>query len=132
MINTGDTFWYKKQSRIIVVEDDELTARIIGKMLEALVYDVTLISNTVGACDKILDYNPEKIICNLVMPKVDGLNLLMCIRETKDLKTVKFIILSTGACDFNQNNAYALGANGGRLLSHHFVGIFRQAPFRQP
>ena len=59
MINTGDTFWYKKQSRIIVVEDDELTARIIGKMLEALVYDVTLISNTVGACGKILDYKPD-------------------------------------------------------------------------
>ena len=36
MINTGDTFWHKKQSRVIVVEDDELTAKIIGKMLEAL------------------------------------------------------------------------------------------------
>ena len=55
MINTGDTFWHKKQSRNIVVEDDELTARIIGKMLEALVYALTLTSNTVGACDKILD-----------------------------------------------------------------------------
>jgi len=42
-----------------VVEDDELTARIIGKMLEALVYAVTLISNTVGACGKILDYKPD-------------------------------------------------------------------------
>ena len=59
MINTGDTFWHKKQSRIIVVEDDELTARIIGKMLEALVYAVTLISNTVGACGKTLDYKPD-------------------------------------------------------------------------
>ena len=59
LINTGDTFWHKKQSRIIVAEGDELTARIIGKMLEALVYAVTLISNTVGACDKILDYNPD-------------------------------------------------------------------------
>ena len=66
------------------------------------------------------------------MPEVDGLNLLKCIRETKDLKTVKFIILSTGACGFNQNRAYALGANGGRLFPHHFVGIFRQAPFGQP
>ena len=35
------------------------------------------------------------------MLEVDGLNLLKCIRETKDLKTVKFIILSTGVCDFN-------------------------------
>ena len=52
----GDTFWQKKQSRNIVVEDDELTARIIGKMLEALVYAVTLTRNTVGAYDKILDY----------------------------------------------------------------------------
>ena len=59
MINTGDTFWHKKQSRNIVVEDDELTARTIGKMLEALVYAVTLTSNTVGACDKILDYKPD-------------------------------------------------------------------------
>ena len=59
MINTGDTFWQKKQSRNIVVEDDELTARIIWKMLEALVYALTLTSNTVGACDKILDYNPD-------------------------------------------------------------------------
>ena len=66
------------------------------------------------------------------MLEVDGLNLLKCIREAKDLKTVKFLILSTGVCDLNQNRAYALGANEGRLLPHHFVGIFRQAPFGQP
>jgi CheY-like chemotaxis protein len=97
---------------ILVIDDDSLTAEIIVKMLQPTGAKVSSTTNSVTAYEKILETRPDCIICDLMMPEVDGLNLLKRIRETEELKTVKFIMVTAKAYEFDQKRAFEFGANG--------------------
>ena len=99
-------------SKILVVDDDPLTATVIAKLLINSDYTVETTTDSGGAFEKILDFRPDCIICDLMMPEVDGLNLLKRIREYADLKDVIFIMVSAKAYDFDQKRAFEFGANG--------------------
>jgi len=97
---------------ILVIDDDSLTADIIVRMLQSTGAKVTATTNSVTAYEKILETRPDCIICDLMMPEVDGLNLLKRIRETEELKSVKFIMVTAKAYEFDQKRAFEFGANG--------------------
>lgn len=96
----------------MVIDDDTLTASVIDKILTHDGYSVTATTDPGGAFDKILEAKPDCIVCDLMMPEVDGLNLLKRIRETPELSDIKFIMVSAKAYDFDQKRAYEFGADG--------------------
>lgn len=96
----------------MVVDDDALTAKVIATLLGEAGYTVTSTTDSASAFDKIFEERPDCIICDLMMPDVDGLNLLKRIRETPDIKDLKFIMVSAKAYDFDQKRAYDFGADG--------------------
>ena len=96
----------------MVVDDDALMAEVIAKFLSAAGFDTTTTTDAAGAFDKIFEMRPDCIVCDLMMPEVDGLNLLKRIRETPDLEGVKFIMISAKAYDFDQKRAFEFGADG--------------------
>ena len=96
----------------MVVDDDHLSTTVITKLLANADYTVESTTDPSGAFEKIVDFGPDCIICDLMMPGVDGLNLLKRIREYADLKNVIFIMISAKAYDFDQKRAFEFGANG--------------------
>jgi phosphoribosyl 1,2-cyclic phosphodiesterase/ActR/RegA family two-component response regulator len=101
-----------QQQKVMVVDDDELTANVITQLLTHEGYTVTSTTDAGGAFDKILENRTDCIICDLMMPEVDGLNLLKRIRETPDINSVKFIMISAKAYEFDQKRAFEFGADG--------------------
>jgi phosphoribosyl 1,2-cyclic phosphodiesterase/CheY-like chemotaxis protein len=101
-----------EKSKIIVIDDDALTANVIAQLLDGFGAQITQTTDSASAYEKILEIQPDCIICDLMMPEVDGLNLLKRIRETPDLKTVKFIMVTAKAYEFDQKRAYEFGADG--------------------
>ncbi len=96
----------------MVIDDDALTANVIEQILSRDGYVVTKTNDAGGAFERILDTKPDCIICDLMMPEVDGLNLLKRIRDSEELKSTKFIMISAKAYDFDQKRAYDFGADG--------------------
>lgn len=82
-------------SKILLV-DDQADLLKIGKMyLEELGYDVTTTTSPHDALHMLKSETPDLIISDLIMPKMDGLELYQTIRNDKSLPFIPFIILTS-------------------------------------
>jgi len=102
----------REKASVFIVDDDGLSAKVMTALLEDAGHEVTSTTDAATAFDKILELKPDCIICDLMMPEVDGLNLCKRVRETSDLDNAKFIMVSAKAYEFDQKRAFEFGANG--------------------
>jgi len=100
------------KSRIFIIDDDALSAKVMSALLEDSGHQVTSTTDSAAAFDKILDAKPDCIICDLMMPEIDGLNMCKRVREHAELKDTLFIMVSAKAYDFDQKRAFDFGADG--------------------
>ncbi len=102
----------QNKSQIFIVDDDSLSAKVMTALLEDSGHHVQSTTDAASAYDKILTAKPDCVICDLMMPEVDGLNLCKRIRETPDLDGLRFIMVSAKAYEFDQKRAFEFGADG--------------------
>ena len=95
-----------------LVDDDNLSAKVMSSLLSDSGHTVVSTTNAASAFDKILDAKPDCVICEMMMPEVDGLNLCKRIRESPDLADIRFIMVSAKAYEFDQKRAFEFGADG--------------------
>lgn len=80
----------------ILIVDDDLPMRCFLRIVLSKKYLVTCKENGLEACDWLSKGNfPDLIICDMVMPEMDGLELLKTVRTTKLYRNIPVIILST-------------------------------------
>ena len=102
----------QKKYHFYVIDDDEVSAKAIAGLLSVYGHKIDVTSNSALVYDKILESKPDCVICDLMMPEVDGLNLCKKIRETPELDGVRFIMVSTKIYEFDQKRAFDFGADG--------------------
>jgi two-component system response regulator AtoC len=94
-------YWYCEledlmKEKIMVVDDVDTIARVYARFLERMGYDVRIAFNGVEALEVWESYQPDLIISDIRMPKMNGFELANTIRNRKpDQK----IILMTGYAD---------------------------------
>ena len=103
---------HQKTYHFYVIDDDDISAKTIAGLLSVYGHKIDTTSNSALAYDKILESQPDCVICDLMMPEVDGLNLCKRIRETPELDGVRFIMVSTKIYEFDQKRAFDFGADG--------------------
>jgi CheY-like chemotaxis protein len=69
------------QSRILLVEDDDVTARPLTKILNRLGYDVAQVTTLADALERLDDWAPRCVFLDLSLPDGDGIGVLRQIRE---------------------------------------------------
>jgi DNA-binding NtrC family response regulator len=77
--------------RIFVVDDDEQIRNLLVEFCHHLGYEVTTAANGVEALEKFNPYEMDCVISDLVMPDMDGLELLKQIKG-QDKRVPVFII----------------------------------------
>ena len=65
----------QNNARIYIVDDDSLSAKVMSALLSDSGHTVVSTTDAASAFDKILDAKPDCVICEMMMPVVDGLNL---------------------------------------------------------
>ncbi len=100
------------KKRIFVCDDDQLSVKVMGSLLENAGYHVDSTTKSNLAVDLIRETKPDCIVCDLMMPDIDGLNLCKQIRGSDDLKHITFIMVSAKAYEFDEKRSYEFGANG--------------------
>lgn len=84
---------------VVVVDDDSSYRNTVALMLLAIGFtDIQTYENGFDAIEAIEYDKPDLVISDWDMPFLTGIDLLMCMREDADLKTVPFI-LNTGHLD---------------------------------
>src|SRR5437870_5775981 len=96
-------------SSILVVEDEEHFRNIIGEILELEGYDVGLTGSAIEAVHLCQERIPDLVITDLVMPEMNGQELIRSLRQSHPNLPV---LAMSGASHDVLREAADLGAGG--------------------
>ncbi|MBI3932704.1 MAG: response regulator transcription factor [Acidobacteria bacterium] len=80
--------------RIVVVDDEARIRRLVAEVLRAPDFEVTTFADARDALARLPETRPDLIICDVLMPEMDGRGFLKLVKETQDFRDVPFIFLS--------------------------------------
>lgn len=99
------------KARILLVEDDVALATAYKVRMEAEGFDVRHCPNGEDALQMALDYHPDLILLDIMMPKISGFDVLDILRNTPETAHTKIIILTALSQPSDQARAKELGAD---------------------
>jgi DNA-binding response OmpR family regulator len=82
------------EKKILVVEDEEPLRRILADELLEAGFQVVEAKNGAEGLEVAIAEKPDLILLDIVMPKMDGMNMLKRLRKHKWGKSVKVILLT--------------------------------------
>jgi len=97
-----------KRFRILVVDDEERILNFLRTKLKALGYEVLTASNGLEAVEQAQAQEPDLIVLDLIMPRMDGFEAL---KELRSFSSVPVIILSAKGADVDKIKGLGLGAD---------------------
>ncbi|KKD37156.1 MAG: response regulator [Limnoraphis robusta] len=97
--------------RILVIEDESDVREIILDILEAEEFEVRGAENGRDGVELAKEYLPDLVICDVMMPEMDGYDVLKTLRQNKNTSTIPFIFLTAKATRENLRYGMNLGAD---------------------
>lgn len=82
-------------AKILVIDDDPTIQLVIQKILQKQGYDVILASDGQQGIELATQIQPALIICDWIMPVLDGLEVCRRVRANPALATTFFILLTS-------------------------------------
>lgn len=95
---------------IVLVEDNRTVCENTAEILEMEGYTVITASDGKKGFQKIMDLLPDLVICDILMPEMDGLELVGKLGLHSELKTIPVIFYSAKAEKKDIKRAMDLGA----------------------
>jgi len=80
--------------RVLIVDDDQDIVKLLSLHLRSEGYSVEVAYDGLEALDKISESQPDVIILDLMMPKVDGSVVCLSVKHTSATRRIKIIILT--------------------------------------
>ena len=99
-----------KKIRVLIVEDSELTREIIYETLLRMNYEVEQAANGIEGLEKVETFNPDIILTDIDMPKMDGIQFFKHLKSRGFNKPV--IFLSSHEEDETIRYVESIGASG--------------------
>ena len=103
---------------ILIIDDSRFTRSNIAKVLRNNQYEVLEADNGVTGLDMIIKHNPDFVITDLLMPEMDGFELLENLRSRGI--AVPVIVMSADIQETTRRRILELGAK--TLLNKPFQG----------
>jgi len=98
--------------RFFVVDDDPDVLALVERLLTDAGHAVTLCRSSREALREVPGQRPDCVITDLMMPEMDGFELIRELRRRPDLASMKIVVLSVKSYDFDRRRARELGADG--------------------
>lgn len=108
MDNTNTSTHAKK---ILLVEDDDALASVYTTRLQAEGFDTHRVANGEEALASAIQYQPNLILLDVMMPRVSGFDVLDILRNTPETANVKIIMLTALSQDSDKERAESLGVD---------------------
>lgn len=109
-------------ANIMLVEDDVILVEMYQAKFELENHDIVVATNGQECLDLLKDYEPDIILLDILMPKLNGFHVLKEIKKQPNLRNIPVILLTNlgeAEVDMNQELARALGVNDYLIKSHH-------------
>ena len=106
--------------KILLVEDDKFLSEMYATKLTASGFDVEVSFDGQDALTKIKEKKPDLILLDIVLPKMDGFELLQFLRKDDSTKEISVIILTNLGQKEEVEKGLKLGAND-YIIKAHFT-----------
>ena len=97
--------------KILLVEDDDSLASVYTTRLQAEGFDVRRVPNGEDALATAIQYRPDLVLLDVMMPKVGGFDVLDILRNTPETANLKVIMLTALSQESDKERATELGAD---------------------
>lgn len=84
-------------SKILIIDDDQTVQIVLKKILRDQGYEVEVSSNGSDGLKKAEQFRPALIICDWMMPMMDGLEVCRQLKANPELSSAFFILLTSRA-----------------------------------
>jgi len=99
------------EGKVILLVDDDLTLReMYDERLKAEGFEIIQASNGEEAIRSAHDYKPNVILLDIMMPKINGFDVLKQLKEDPDTKDIPVIVLSALIQEVDKLQGKKLGA----------------------
>jgi len=99
------------KKRILVVDDDDQIAKMYITHLDFMDFDTKRVSNGEDALAAALDFKPDLMLLDAMMPKINGFDVLDILRNTPQTVDLPVIMLSALSGSDDVERAKKLGVN---------------------
>ena len=104
---------------ILLVEDDPFLIDIYTTKLKEVGYSLDVASDGEMALKKIREQKPDLMILDIVLPQLDGWEILRQIKADKNLKNLKIVVLSNLGQKEEVEKGVELGAVKYLIKAHY-------------
>jgi PAS domain S-box-containing protein len=104
---------YMFNKRLLIVDDDPIQLRLTRTIMGQLGLQVAVACHGAEALEKILQFPPDLVLSDILMPVMDGFKLCMAIKQDSNLKNIPVVLASTHFLEKEDRDfALAAGASG--------------------
>jgi hypothetical protein len=96
---------------VLLIEDNEQIRENTAEILELAMYNVFTAPNGKEGVEKAIDIKPDLIICDIMMPLLDGYGVLHTIQKNDAIKNTPFIFLTAKSDRADLRKGMELGAD---------------------
>ncbi len=97
---------------VLVVDDSLTVRRVSSRLLERAGYQVMQAKDGVEALDLLANTLPDAVLLDVEMPRMDGFELVRCIRADARLRHLPLVVISSRTAPRHRQHAEQLGVQG--------------------
>lgn len=99
------------KKKILIIEDDTVMRENTAEILQLANYEVISCENGKSGLEKAIFFKPDLIICDILMPELDGYGVLQIMMRNKNLQGTPFIFMSAKTKHEDIRKGMDLGAS---------------------
>lgn len=107
-------------AKILLVDDDKLMVKMYQGKFEDDGFEVAVAVDGQMGFEKALEFKPDLILLDIMMPRVDGLEMLKNLKGNEVAKTIPVILLTNvGGSDEDVERGLSMGAVAYMVKAHY-------------
>jgi len=110
------------KKKILLVEDDTALSAVYKSRLDLEGFDVREVNNGEDALSAAVEYKPDLVLLDAMMPKISGFDVLDILRNTPETTNIRVIMLTALSQPKDKERAESLGVDDYLVKSQVVIG----------
>ncbi|MEI6850478.1 MAG: response regulator [Candidatus Saccharibacteria bacterium] len=110
------------KKKILLVEDDVALSGVYKSRLQMEGFDIHEVNNGEQALSAAIEFKPDMILLDAMMPKISGFDVLDILRNTPETANIRIIMLTALSQPKDKERAESLGVDDYLVKSQVVIG----------
>ncbi len=111
-----------EKKKILLVEDDVALSGVYKSRLDMEGFETMTVNNGEVALSAAIDFKPDLILLDAMMPKISGFDVLDILRNTPETANIRIIMLTALSQPKDKERAESLGVDDYLVKSQVVIG----------